>query len=442
MQLLRIAIDPERARSSQLVLAIAAAEQPDAEHSRPTPRQKVPYRIADDVAFIDRDTEPLLAVQKEIGSRLRAKDIASLDDDRLRSDPEDLQRTIDLRPPAGRGDPVRHARGAKSAQKLDGAGKRPALRQKLTEELTMPPLEALGLVRGQVAAKLPRDRTREQPAAHSDPPMNPPPIDRQLRLRQRPLPCEHVGIDGVDKGAIQIENQSGHNSLRVSSYSPHMENAPQSPRLADLISILYRPRETMRRILDSGRPRWGVQVVMLAAVCASVNNAATASLPDADLPQIRVTSLIAIVGLGMIGEAIAWAILLYIVAWIATPIGRLLGGTAKVADLRAALGWGMTPVVWSPIYRIPLLIFASGLHIGPKPDVHKAAFDFISRGGCSIIVVYLFLQAIFAIACFVVASFTVAEAQRFSTQKGFVNVIVTLLLPLLVTFAAVFTLRS
>ena len=215
----------------------------------------------------------------------------------------------------------------------------------------------------------------------------------------------------------------------------------QSPSLKDLVTVLYAPRETMRRILDSGRQRWGIQVVMLAAVCAAVANA-DASRIDPDLPHIRTIPLIAIVALGMIGEAIGWALLLFIVAWIATPIGRLLGGTAKFADVRAALGWGMTPVVWSPIYRIPLLIFASGLHIGPKPDVHKAVFDFISRGGCSIIVVYLFLQAIFAIACIVVASFTVAEAQRFSTQKGFVNVIVTLLLPLLVTLAAVFTLRS
>jgi hypothetical protein len=220
-----------------------------------------------------------------------------------------------------------------------------------------------------------------------------------------------------------------------------MENAPQSPRLADLITILYRPRETMRRILDSGRHRWGVQVVMLAAVCASVGNA-DASRIDPELPQIRVLPLIAIVALGMIAEAIGWALLLFIVAWIATPIGRLLGGSGPVADVRAALGWGMTPIVWSPIYRIPLLIFANGLHIGPKPDAHKAVFDFISRGGCSIIVVYLFLQAIFAIASIVVASFNVAEAQRFSTQKGFVNVIVMLLLPLLVTLAAVFTLRS
>ena len=215
----------------------------------------------------------------------------------------------------------------------------------------------------------------------------------------------------------------------------------QSPSLKDLVTILYQPRETMRRILDSGRQRWGVQVVMLAAVCASVANA-DASHIDTDLPQLRTMPLVAIAGLGMIAEAIAWALVLFIVAWVATPIGRLLGGAGSVADVRAALGWGMTPVVWSPIYRLPLLIFARGLHIGPKPDVHKAVFDFISRGGCSIIVLYLFLQAIFAIACIVIASFTVAEAQRFSTQKGFVSVIVTLVLPLLVTLAAVFTLRS
>jgi len=215
----------------------------------------------------------------------------------------------------------------------------------------------------------------------------------------------------------------------------------QSPSLKDLVTILYQPRETMRRILDGGRQRWGVQVVMLAAVCAAVNDA-DVSHAGRDLPQLKAMPLLAIIALGLVAQAIAWVILLFVVAWMATPVGRFLGGTAPVADVRAALGWSMTPVVWSPIYRIPLLIFASRMHVGPKVNLHATLVDFVSRGGCSVLVVYLFLQGAFTVWCIVLASFTVAEAQRFSTQKGFVTVLATLALPVLVVAAAVLAFRS
>ena len=121
---------------------------------------------------------------------------------------------------------------------------------------------------------------------------------------------------------------------------------------------------------------------------------------------------------------------------------RRLVPMAIPADVRAALGWSMTPVIWSPIYRIPLLIFASRMHVGPKVNLHATLVDFVSRGGCSVLVVYLFLQGAFTVWCIVLASFTVAEAQRFSTQKGFVTVLATLALPVLVVAAAVLAFRS
>jgi hypothetical protein len=40
--------DPEGTRSDQFVLALAAAEQPDAEHCGPARSHQVPYCVADD----------------------------------------------------------------------------------------------------------------------------------------------------------------------------------------------------------------------------------------------------------------------------------------------------------------------------------------------------------------------------------------------------------
>ena len=74
--------------------------------------------------------------------------------------------------------------------------------------------------------------------------------------------------------------------------------------------------------------------------------------------------------------------------------------------------------------------------------MRRAVVGFLTHGGCSILVLFLILQLVFELWCIVLGSFTVAEAQRFSTQKGFVNVVITIALPLMVIFAAVFTLRT
>src|SRR5260370_31762876 len=135
-------------------------------------------------------------------------------------------------------------------------------------------------------------------------------------------------------------------------------------RLKDLVTILYRPRETMRRILD--RPdRWSLQIVFLAFVCASVNDIdvrhATALLPGLRLfPGLILLALAIIVG------GFLWIVTLFILSWIATAIGRQMGGEGNARAVRAALAWSMVPIVWSPIYRPPLAILGMGADIVPN----------------------------------------------------------------------------
>jgi hypothetical protein len=210
-------------------------------------------------------------------------------------------------------------------------------------------------------------------------------------------------------------------------------------RLKDLVTILYRPRETMRRILD--RPdRWSLQVVFLAFVCASVNEIDARRLTEV-FPSIHILTAITTVGLAIVAGALLWIAALFILTWIATPIGHLMGGEGTVRDVRAALAWATVPIIWSPIYRLPLVLLGIGANIGPDVNLRKVFVDFASRGGCSIIVLYLGFQLLFGVWCLVLASFTLGEAQRFSTQKGFLNAAITIALPVLVIAAAVFTMR-
>ncbi len=118
--------------------------------------------------------------------------------------------------------------------------------------------------------------------------------------------------------------------------------------------------------------------------------------------------------------------------------GRKLGGVAGAKDVRAALAWGMVPVIWSVAYRLPIGLLARRFHVESRNvDVTAVLLDFMAQGGCSIVVVYLAFQLAFAIWCIWVASCCLGEAQQFSSAKGFANVAITLAVPLVIAAAAV-----
>src|SRR5439155_23992574 len=106
-QLGRVTVDAEGARTCEVILAVATAEQADAEHAGPAGGEQVPDGVADDVAVGGRDAEPLGAGQKQVRLRFRSIDLAALDDDRLLTDSERRHRGVYLGSAAGGRDPVR-----------------------------------------------------------------------------------------------------------------------------------------------------------------------------------------------------------------------------------------------------------------------------------------------------------------------------------------------
>ena len=155
----------------------------------------------------DRDPHPLLAGEEQVRLRLGAQDVAALDHDHVGADAQRLERGVDLRAPAGGGDPERHTDLAQVREQLHGAGQRTTLGQELAEQLAVAALDLLDLLVAQGPAQLARHRPREEAAAHADAPMDAPALERQPRLGQRPLPGEDVGVDGVDQRAVEVEDQ-------------------------------------------------------------------------------------------------------------------------------------------------------------------------------------------------------------------------------------------
>jgi Yip1-like protein len=221
-----------------------------------------------------------------------------------------------------------------------------------------------------------------------------------------------------------------------------MEMAQSTPALRDLFTILFKPRETMRRILDA-RDRWTIQIVVLACICSETNDIDPRAAGEL-LPYLKFFSIAALAVLIIVAIAISWVVILFVLSWLATFTGHLLGGTGTARNVRAALSWAMVPVIWSVIYRVPLAIYKNqvdlrNVHVR---DVRDVLLNFVAHGGCALIVVVLALQIIFFVWSIFIATNTLAEAQRFSTEKGFVNLVITLAFPLLVIAGAIITFRK
>jgi hypothetical protein len=71
-------------------------------------------------------------------------------------------------------------------------------------------LEPLDLVVAELPPDLAGDGAREQPAAHADPPVDAPALERHPRLVEGLLPREDVRVDAVDERAVEVEDERAH----------------------------------------------------------------------------------------------------------------------------------------------------------------------------------------------------------------------------------------
>src|SRR5881394_731502 len=82
MELGGVAIHTQGAGAGELVVAVASAQQADAQHARASRREEIPHVIADHVTYLDLHTEAPLAGEEQSGLRLRPRDVPTREDDR------------------------------------------------------------------------------------------------------------------------------------------------------------------------------------------------------------------------------------------------------------------------------------------------------------------------------------------------------------------------
>lgn len=124
------------------------------------------------------------------------------------------------------------------------------------------------------------------------------------------------------------------------------------------LTIWWRPRQTIANIAAGTSGAMVVLLALLGGAASGVGYLLTMG-GHQSLTDWRVL-LIGIVVTGALVIAN-----LYVTAWIAGGIGRLVGGSASTATVRAAFAWGMLPVIAGAVLAVAAAIGLRALGTGP-----------------------------------------------------------------------------
>ena len=193
-----------------------------------------------------------------------------------------------------------------------------------------------------------------------------------------------------------------------------------------------RPRRTMRRILDEGRDRMVVPLVLLAYVSALFRDLSVEGFRVA-LESTAPGHLAAILAFLLICVPLAAVLILYGLSWVVAHIGHLFDGVGTTRETRSALAWGLAPIIWALLYRIP----GSFTHPATTPGRSLELFRLFQRGGVSAL--FAFTELLLLVWYLVVASATLGEAHRFSTLRGFATLLSIFAIPFILALAFVLT---
>jgi Yip1 domain len=201
-----------------------------------------------------------------------------------------------------------------------------------------------------------------------------------------------------------------------------------------LATILIKPRETMRAILDSMPDRMLLPLIVLTTLSSIFGN-----YDRARFQQHGGSMQLGIVLLFVIGFALVVIGLFYVFSWVAHLIAtRVFQGTGTRKETLSAFAWGFTPVVWALLYRVPAAIFFGGMQRSRMSGGDGGlTFDAsIVEGGCAAMLFLSLLELAVVIGTLIVQSHTLGEAHRFSSWRGLATFLMTCAAPFVVVLAA------
>lgn len=211
-------------------------------------------------------------------------------------------------------------------------------------------------------------------------------------------------------------------------------------RFRALATMLVRPRATMRRVLEQPPDRMIVPLILLAVLSSFVKDLTTSGMQLA----LKATSpwLVMAILIGAFIVVSIFAILfVYALAWVAMMIGRFLEGNGTTAEVRSALAWGLAPVAWALLIRIPLYFLIpppEGPSVGVEVLQNRIRLDpGAISSGCGMAAMYLLLDLVVTVAYLVITCQALGEAHRFSAWRALATLLLSFVAPAVVMIAAV-----
>jgi len=157
-------------------------------------------------------------------------------------------------------------------------------------------------------------------------------------------------------------------------------------RVSPFISIWWKPRQTIEAIVMDQPDR--LAVLLLAALGSTTSIAGTLLEAGLNLTDWPMPAIYAV------GGPVLGVISLYINGWIVGWFGRIMGGRASNAEVRAVFAWGALPLILG--FVLTLMFGAALRFIGSTsawrlPEVNYLSFIF---GLWSIIIILLMLSRV------------------------------------------------
>lgn len=194
-------------------------------------------------------------------------------------------------------------------------------------------------------------------------------------------------------------------------------------------SIWTRPGDTIEQIVKTNPKN---SVIFLAAVSGFSEFLYQLSELNAggrfNGAQIAIFALIA--------GSILGIVMLYILAGLLRWSGKWLGGNASSEHLRAAVSWANVPTIWALLLWVPRLILLGHDAFLPAFMVVKQAPELVGAlWGLQVV------QLVIGIWALIIFSKCVGRVQHFSAMKGFLNILLSLII-LMLCVTALFSVVS
>ncbi|MGZ8853426.1 MAG: YIP1 family protein [Thermoanaerobaculia bacterium] len=205
--------------------------------------------------------------------------------------------------------------------------------------------------------------------------------------------------------------------------------------LRDVLAVGFRPRTTMRRVLDHGRAPV-LPLVVAATISTMIKDVSVTGLAHVLRSQTAVTA--AMIAGAIVCGAILLVGLFYGLSWMAVYAGRMLEGHATPAQVRAAMAWGLVPMIWLLLVRVPVAFLRAPTELRRMGGINLTLPSSGTLAGALVLVVVNALGALWYVY---VASETLGEANQFSGWRGLGTLAMVGVTPFVIALAAILALK-